>query len=112
MQEAFIPPHVELQALVAAAIGNFGANSRVAEPGTASDDLGWRRIYQRAQTALTAYQRQEMPAAVWYREEIMLRPGINTSLLFREYPEYPTPVPYLSSKLHHRSDPECMNSNF
>lgn len=92
VQEAFIPPHVELQALVAAAIGNFEQAAELQNQVLQAMIWAGDGIYQRAQTALTAYQRQEMPAAVWYREEIMLRPpGINTSLLFREYP---TPVPY------------------
>ena len=92
VQEAFIPPHVELQALVAAAVGNFeqaAALQRQVLPVSIwmGDD-----VYRRAEAALAAYQRSEMPDVTWYREESMLQPPkIDAQLLFREYP---TPVPY------------------
>ncbi|MCB1882004.1 MAG: tetratricopeptide repeat protein [Gammaproteobacteria bacterium] len=90
--QMFIPPHVELQALVAAAIGNF--EQAVELQQQLLPTLVWMGddLYERAQTRLTAYRRGEMPAGVWYQEASMLpSPKIDAVMLFREYP---SPVPY------------------
>lgn len=93
VQEAFIPPHVELQALVAAAIGNFEQAAELQRQ--VLPVMAWMgdAVYRRAQAALSAYQNGEMPDdAVWYRDDITLQnPRIDAPPLFREYP---TPVPY------------------
>lgn len=92
VQESFIPPHVELQALVAAAIGNF--EQAVSLQQQILPSLFWmgEEVRQQAEEVLEAYQRQELPPAVWYRDNRVLRPPTtDAQLMFREYP---SPVPY------------------
>jgi hypothetical protein len=49
-------------------------------------------IRQQAEDVLAAYQRQELPMAVWYRDNRLLQPPTNDAqLMFREYP---SAVPY------------------
>lgn len=92
VQQIFIPPHVELQALVAAAIGNFEQAVELQQQLLPA--LVWMGddIYEQAQAALGAYQSGEMPTGTWYRAGSMLpAPKIDAAMLFREYP---SPVPY------------------
>jgi tetratricopeptide (TPR) repeat protein len=92
VQQAFIPPHVELQALVAAVIGNFEQAAELQRQVLPAMLWIGEEVYQRAQPALNAYERNEMPAATWYQEDLMLQPPrVDALLLFREYP---SPVPY------------------
>lgn len=86
VQEAFIPPHVELQALVAAAIGNFDQAASLQQQVLPA--LLWMGtdIHQQAQEVLAAYQRQEMPQIAWYQANHVLRPpSTDARLMFREY---------------------------
>ena len=92
VQEAFIPPHIELQALVAAAIGNF--EQAVSLQQQVMPGLYWQgeRVQQQAQETLAAYQRDELPQVVWYRDDRLLQPPTtDAGLMFREYP---SPVPF------------------
>ena len=48
--------------------------------------------YQEAEQVLQAYQRQELPKQVWYRDDrLLLPPKTDARALFREYP---SAVPY------------------
>lgn len=92
VQREFIPPYVELQALVAAGIGNFDQAVELQQQVLPTMRWWGEEVYQRAQATLSAYRRHEMPQIEWYRDGVMLPPPeINATLLFREYP---SPVPY------------------
>ncbi|MGD8590938.1 MAG: tetratricopeptide repeat protein [Chromatiales bacterium] len=92
VREAFIPPHVELQARVAAALGHYEQAVNLQQqvlPG-----LMWlgNTAYREAEQVLQAYQRQELPKQVWYRDDrLLVPPKTDTKALFREYP---SAVPY------------------
>lgn len=92
VQQAFIPPHVELQALVAAAMGNFEQAAMLQQQVLPTLHWMGTEIRQQAEDVLAAYQRQELPMAVWYRDNRLLQPPANDArLMFREYP---SAVPY------------------
>lgn len=92
VQEAFIPPHVELQALVAASLGHFEQAAELQQqvlPG-----LSWLDpvVYREGEAVLAAYRRALLPEQVWYRDDrLLLPPKTDARLLFREYP---SAVPY------------------
>ena len=92
VQEAYIPPHVELQARVAAALGHYQQAAELQQqvlPG-----LLWlgKDSYQQGKQVLAAYQRRELPEQVWYRDDrLLVSPTTDVRALFREYP---SAVPY------------------
>ena len=87
VQQAFIPPHVELQALVAASLGHFEQAAMLQRQILPSLQWLGPESRQEANEVLSAYERKEMPQAVWYRDNRMLQaPVTDARLMFREYP--------------------------
>jgi len=86
VKEAFIPPHVELQALVAAAIDNFEQAATLQQQVLPALLWAGSDHYQQAQEVLADYQRKQMPKLAWYQETQVLRPPTTDArLMFREY---------------------------
>jgi tetratricopeptide (TPR) repeat protein len=87
VQQAFIPPHVELQALVAAALGHY--EQAVSLQQQVLPGLLWlgTDAHEQAERVLAAYQRNELPQQAWFRDQrLLLPPRTDVRLLFREYP--------------------------
>jgi tetratricopeptide (TPR) repeat protein len=92
VQAAFIPPHVELQALVAAALGHY--DQAISLQQQVLPGLLWlgHASYQQGEQMMAAYQRHELPEQVWYRDDrLLVAPQTDVRVLFREYP---SAVPY------------------
>ena len=92
LQESPIPPHIELQAGVAAAAGNFKKAAKLQEEIIPA--LFWMgdEPERRGKKILDAYRNMRLPKQTWYEEGWVLRPPVtNAKLMFREYPSV---VPY------------------
>ncbi|MDZ7754248.1 MAG: tetratricopeptide repeat protein [Gammaproteobacteria bacterium] len=92
VQEAFVPPHVELQALVAAAVGAFAQALELQEQALPA--LLWTApsLAGPVEAAREAYRQERLPAASWYDETAVLQPPRTDVRLMMM--EYPAPVPY------------------
>jgi predicted XRE-type DNA-binding protein len=78
---------VELQALVAAALGHYEQAAMLQRQILPS--LQWLspEIRQEAKAVLAAYERHEMPTMVWYRDNRLLQPPVtDVQMMFKEYP--------------------------
>lgn len=92
VQEGFSPPHVALQALVAAALGHF--EQAVELQQQALPALLWTPggAAEEARAALAAYGDERLPDGPWFEDPLMLGPPVtDVGLMMREYP---SPVPY------------------
>jgi tetratricopeptide (TPR) repeat protein len=92
VREAYIPPHVELQARVAAILGHF--QQAVDLQQQVLPALQWmdEDSYEQGKRVLAAYRRQELPEQVWYRDDrLLVPPRTDVGALFQEYP---SAVPY------------------
>lgn len=92
VQEAFTPPHVELQARIAAALGHFQQAVELQEQLLpALQWLGGEYLDQ-ARAALAAYRQRQLPSGDWDAETLLIHPpSTDAQLLFREYP---APAPF------------------
>ena len=92
VREAFLPPFVALQALVAAAVGAFDQAVELQEqvlPALLWSEAG---VHDRATAALEVYQAGRLPAERWYDDPLLLAPPANAAAPMMR--EYPAPVPY------------------
>jgi tetratricopeptide (TPR) repeat protein len=85
-QEVLIPPHVELQALVAAAVGNYDQAVELHQQILPTLVWAGAEYYRQGEITLAAYQAGHMPEIKWFEKiSIVPRPAVDADLMFREY---------------------------